>query len=114
MHVQLIDHMFDEMPKLEDINRYRILPIDDLYRIEKRKLNMNNYFYTDKPSEYPKKHLTFLGNVPGPANNDLSGSLLIAPLYWRSLGNALSWYYQIWRDKKYETVEEGIYRYDPE
>ena len=36
MHFHVMNHLFDDLPELEDVNRYRVLPLDKLVSIEKR------------------------------------------------------------------------------
>ena len=110
MHVQVIDHVFDSLPELDDINKYRILPLEDLKFIKRRPLQMNGVLPIVKPSEYPKKYLTFLGTTPGPANKELT--LSFEGLSWSSLEYFLPLYSQFWEGREYETVEEGVYRYN--
>jgi hypothetical protein len=108
MHVQVIDHVFENLPKLEDINRYRILPLDELkYENCDEKFGTIGIISLYKPSEYPAKHLTLLGATPGPSNK---GSGWIETMSWFSMDYYLSTYYQFWLGREYETVEEGIYR----
>ena len=108
MHVQVIDHVFENLPELEDINKYRILPLDDLKHIEKRGLKTIGIVWIDKSSDYPAKNLTFLGTIPGPSNSDITG--WYETLGWWSIEYRLSHYYQFWQGREYETVEEGVYR----
>ena len=108
MQIQVIDHVFDELPELNDINRYRILPLDDLRYIERRKFCMNNFISIGKPSEYPAKYLTFLGAVSGPANKVFTSNS-IDYISWLSLEYYLEKYYRFWQGRDYKTVEDGIY-----
>ena len=108
MHIHVVDHVFDTLPKLDDITKCRILPLDDLKFIEKRGFKTIGIIPIDKPSEYPAKHLTFLGSMPGPANRDISG--WIQSISWFGMEYFLSHYYQFWQGREYETVEEGVYR----
>ena len=114
MQIQVINHVFDELPELGDINRYRILPLDDLRYIERRKFNMNDSIHISRQSEYPAKHLTFLGTVPGPANKNHIGWSMHGILDWLGLEYNLGHYYQFWQGREYETVEEGVYNYIPD
>ena len=110
-HMQLhsIDHVFDELPSLEDINKYRILPIEDnlspSFKSPQRPLSMNGYIYIDRSSEYPAKHLTFLGNMPGPSNKYFAYKYF----GWLNLDRKLSHNYEFWQDKEYYEIEEGVY-----
>ena len=111
MQLHAIDHVFNEMPKLDDINRYRILPIGTPPRQRPEgPLVMNGYIYMEKPSEYPKKHLTFLGNKPGPANSKIA----LFDMGWYIIDNNLVYNYLFWKDKEYIEVEKGIYEIAPE
>ena len=108
MQIQLIDHIFDELPELDDVNKYRILPTDNLRAIL-RPLVMNTVvggIY--RTTDYPKKHLTHIGNTQGPANklNRTATCLL-----WRGIEYGLSEFYLIWQDREYETIGEGAFKY---
>ena len=106
MQIHALDHVFDELPSLEDINKYRILPMEDAScKSPQRSLVMNGYIYFKRPSEYPKSYLTFLGNSPGPANKWLA----YQHMGWPGMDYKLCYHYLFWRDKEYMTVEEGIY-----
>jgi len=113
---------------MDNIDEYRILPIDDPDRVNIahdtiRRPNdppnlmhsphdpiwMNTLVYMFTKREYPAKYLTFLGNRPGPANKMNSRQTL-------GWGVNYDWpvsFYLRWRGVEYETVEEGIFRYDP-
>ena len=84
MQIQVIDHVFETLPRLEDINKFRILPLDDLVYIERRKFQTIGIIPMFNASEYPTKYLTFLGTMPGPANSDVTNS--IESLNWASYG----------------------------
>ena len=110
MQIQAIDHVFDELPELDDIKRYRILPLDDLRYIERRKFCMNNFISISKPFEYPSKYLTFLGTVSGQSNKVFTSSS-IDFISWSSLEYYLNKYYKFWQGREYYEVEEGIYNW---
>ena len=109
MQIQAIDHIFDALPTLEDINKYRILPMEDKlntpFKDPQRPLAMNGYTYIEKPSEYPAKNLTFLGNVSGPANKHFAYKMI----GWLDLGYHLCHNHEFWQGKTYEEVAEGVY-----
>ena len=107
MQVQLIDHVFCELPNLEDIFNYRILPIEHL-RYKRTSFAMNCSIVAVTKSDYPKKHLTYLGNIQGPANKDLTGT---GNIFWYALEVEFGLLYFAWRDKEYETIEEGVFKY---
>lgn len=109
MEIQVIDHIFNTLPELEDINRYRILPLDDLKHIERNLLNMKGIIPIFKPSEYPKKHLTFLGNTLGPTNKSFSRMSTAYSFIGWSIDYFLINCYQFWQGKEYKTAYEGVY-----
>ena len=111
MHIQVIDHVFENLPKLEDINKYRVLPLDDLKYIEKRGFQTVGIIPILKPSEYPAKQLTFLGTKPGPANSDVTNRIYSLSWFWADY--ELSHFYQFWQGREYETVEEGVFHHIP-
>ena len=113
MQIQIIDHIFDELPELEDINRYRIMPQDDLRYIDRREFRMNRMISIDKPSEYPAKNLVFLGAIPGPANKKFTMALSECKL-WCGIERNIIQHYHFWQGREYEVVEEGVYRETPE
>ena len=107
MQLQVIDHVFDELPSLEDVNKYRILPMDDIRdKSPERPLSMNGCVLVMKASEYPTKHLTFLGNIQGPVNKHFSNKM-IGWSQW--LDYHLCHNYLFWQGREYYEVEEGIY-----
>ena len=112
MQIQVINHVFDELPELDDISKFRILPLDKLFYIKSRKpkgLTMRGILSVIKPSDYPKKHLTYIGNKSGPVTKVINGRIEAL----LNLEN-FSFYYHFWQGRKYEEIEEGIYDYIPE
>lgn len=107
MQVQLIDHVFCELPKLEDVNNYRILPADNLQYI--RPLMMNCSFMIYKKSDYPHKQLTYLGNIQGPSNKVIAK---YECLFWSHVELYLKRFYTTWQDREYRTIEDGIYSHE--
>ena len=113
MQIHTIDHVFDAMPCLENVNEYRILPIENLtgpsmailLKSTERPLRMNGCTYIGKPSDYPFNYLTFLGNMPGPVNNYFVPS----SVGWGSLDVVLCRNHLFWQGKEYREVENGIY-----
>jgi len=60
-----------------------------------------------KKSEYPKKHLVFLGNKKGIANlknNDTKFS-------WLDIDRWLYKFHELWQGIEYDTVGDGEYDY---
>jgi len=97
MQVHFIDHIFDEMPKLEDINNYRILPSDSLEF--NRPLQMHTGISLVKKTHYPKKHLTYLGNTKGSVHKSIIPYNCID---WCSVEEEIQKFYSVWRYKQYE------------
>lgn len=122
MRIQILDRIFNELPTLDDMNGVRILPVDFPTRINISKdakiyedmniiskqdpIWMSALVHMFKKSEYPAKHLTFIGNRKGPLNNMTNKREL-------SWGGIEGWYefFELWQGVEYETVEEGVYRY---
>jgi len=107
MQIHFIDHIFDELPTLNDVNKHRILPSDPL-RYTNESIWMNRGLVITKNSEYPKKYLTYLGNIKGPSNKIMNRTLA---LMWPVIEYRFDEFYSTWRDKEYEIVEEGVYHY---
>jgi len=110
MRVQVIDHLFCDLPVLEDISNYRILPMDDLRNIERRVFNMNEAVSIAKQSENPSSHILYLGTLEGPANTDFTG-WCDGSLDWLSIEHYLGRYFNTWQGREYTTVSEGVYKY---
>jgi len=123
MRVQILDKVFDDIPTLNEIDGVRILPVDFPTRINISKdakiyENMNITTKKDpiwmsalmrmfKKSEYPAKHLTFIGNKQGPLNNMENKR----ELAWGDIDTWLYDYYVQWQGIDYEAVGEGLYEY---
>lgn len=110
MRVHVLDRIFDELPTLDDLDGARILPLDFPERVNMNKdpVWMSALMFVFKKSEYPAKHLTFIGNRKGPANNGINNR----DLTWGDIDTWLYEFHQLWRGVEYETIEEGVYRYN--
>ena len=108
MQLQFFDCVFDELPCLEDIHKYRLLPADCL-SFPLMKLAMNRSVFLVSNRQFPKKHLIFLGNTPGPSNKEMCFKQSIL---WPTIEYELGIFYFTWRDKKYDMTEDGIYDYE--
>jgi len=110
MEIHFIDHVFDELPSLEDVNKYRILPTDPLYHWEStRPFTMHTGIFLLGSREYPKKYLTHLGNIQGPPHKTIKPRFSMS---WHDIEDRLIELRSVWRDKKYEVKEDGTYSYD--
>ena len=107
MRVHVFDKLFDEVPALGGIKNLRILPFD--FPNSTRDLCMNMWVGLYKKKEYPKDHLTHIGNMPIPANN-VRQELYSSDADWFSI-EGWSRYFPLWQGIEYETVEEGVFRY---
>lgn len=107
MQVHFIDCIFDELPCIEDIRRYRILPSDCL-SFPLMPLAMNICIYLTSNKQYPEKHLTHIGNIQCQSNLNINYKM---PMSWLDIEYRLAKFYSTWRNKKYETIEEGIFDY---
>ena len=124
MRIHILDKMFDELPHIDDIDGLRILPIDrpdraniskdytgrDNYVTKKEPIQMNCLFDLYKMSEYPKKHLTFIGNKQGPLNIKIAANEYRDRLGWSIMWNIDDCFDQ-WSGIEYDTVGEGEYEY---
>lgn len=121
MRVQFYDKIFDELPMLDDLQGLRILPLDlpDRINISEDRVNMygairkkvpirmSTLLLLDKKSEYPKKHLTFLGNVQGLSNVKTNNW----EFSWLNIETWLHDSYEKWQGIEYDTVGYGEYDY---
>ena len=121
MRVQFYDKIFDELPALDGLQGLRILPLDipDRINISKDTVNMygtkrkkdpiwmSTLMILDKKSEYPKKYLTFLGNIQGLPNIKKNKW----ELPWIQINTWLHEFYMDWQGKEYDTVGDGEYDY---
>ena len=107
MSVHVFDRLFDKVPTLDDLKGVRLLPFD--YTGSSKDLRMNNWLALQKKREYPEDHLTFIGNMPPPANV-VKRIVYSSSSEWFSIE---SWgiYFQRWQGLEYETVEEGVFKY---
>lgn len=107
MRVHIFDKLFDTVPTSEDLLGIRLLPLDS--PTSTRNLRMSSRLALEKKKEYPEEYLTFIGNMPIPANA-VRKQDLHSQAYW---GRIESWsvYFQRWQSVEYETVEHGVFRY---
>ena len=70
---------------------------------------MNAYLGVFRKRNYPKKHLTFVGNRKVVANN----MVCKRGWSWAHVDWALYDAHQRWQGIEYETIGDGIYRYLP-
>jgi hypothetical protein len=112
MRIQVLDCIFDELPTLDDMDGVRILPLDFPTRVSMNRdpIWMSAYIYMIKKREYPAKQLTFIGNRQGPVNNMVNKRRI----GWVNVDAWLYEFHQLWYGVEYETIEEGIYRYNQE
>lgn len=110
MQIHFLDRIFDVLPTLDDLNGVRILPVDFPNRenIKENPIWMSAYIHMFRKSDYPNKYLTFIGNKQGPANKMINNRCLT----WFNIDRWLYEFYQIWNGVVYETIGEGIYRYN--
>lgn len=107
MQIHFIDHMFNEIPKLENINNYRILPSDSLEF--NRPLQMHTGISLVKNTHYPEKHLTYLGNIQGPPHKSIIAHNCID---WQNIEEQIKIFFFVWKQRVYESTKDGIYRYN--
>ncbi|MCL2841014.1 MAG: hypothetical protein FWE05_09615 [Defluviitaleaceae bacterium] len=108
MRVHVFDKLFDYTPTITDIKRLRLLPLG--YPRDTDNLFMNRLAKIWSKKDYPKKHLTFIGNTIVPL------STVIVRHYdeyfdWKHIESHCCMYYQYWQGKAYETIGEGLFRY---
>jgi len=110
--VQIYDKVFDSSPVLDDLKDIRLLPFDtpDLFITGERDvvhfpIRMNSVLESYHARDYPKKHLTYVGNRPDDRRMPLS-CINSGSYPWRTIDDWLCYYYQSWRDFDY-SVENG-------
>ena len=104
MQIHVIDKVFDELPDLNDVNNYRILPMDELmFNIP---LQMQSGITLTKISHFPKKYLTYLGNIKGPFHKSIESWDCTS---WFTVEGEICRYLSVWEDKTYDTIAEGVY-----
>jgi len=120
MKVHVFDKLFDDIPTLTDLSGIRLLPLDYIpkkiwgrgyvdpnpYRI----LHLNCFIFLDKKKDYPKEHLTYLGNMDIPLNT-AQGHGLWSGGHWNCGIEYWSEFFNIWQGVEYETLEEGVFIY---
>ncbi len=110
--IRVFDQVFDHVPDPPDLSRMRILPLTDpkifaphvTNRISD-KLVFSVVLLLSSNRQYPKKHLTYLGQYPIPEDIPPQpnwGNLL----FWGDLGDSLSYFYTLWQDYDYEDGSE--------
>jgi len=114
--IHVFDSVFNEIPTLDGLSDLRLLPLIDPihYKDEykhmwdpMRDMNANMVYY--KKSDYKQKMFTFIGNRVCPANNKCSDQYP----FWSEMDSWLSECYISWQNVEYETIGEGLYRYNP-
>ncbi len=112
MRIQILDKIFDDLPVIDEMDGVRILPLDFPERVNMNEdpVWMNALIHMDKKSDYPSKHLTFIGNRQGPTNKICSNQITT----WSRIDLWLQKFYQLWQGVEYEIVENGVYRYNKE
>ena len=107
MRIHVFDKLFDQIPTLEDVKGLQLLPIG--WYAAAYDLRMNMLMSLEKKKYYPAKHLTFLGNIQAPANKlFIKGD---TPCLWGNFEGLCANSFVLWQGKKYEEVEEGVFRY---
>ena len=108
MRVLVFDKLFDEVPRLDDLDGLRLLPID--YPTSTRELRMSSLLGLYKKKEYPANQLTFIGNISIPENVINARYSSSSWSVWFRIEN-WSLHFKNWQGVEYETIEEGIFRY---
>lgn len=126
MTVQIFDRLFDELPVIDDVYRCRILPIDfpnrsnishdaplpSSSRILRKKdpIWMNTTIEAHSHRGYPKKWLTYIGNTQGPENRMET----VQAMMWWSIESSFCKFYDLWKDKEYKSLGNGMFDYCPD
>ena len=112
MRIHIFDKLFDNMPKIEDINGVRLLPITRPH--ENYNLLMNILIEPYKKKDYPAEHLFYLGNAPIPISKIVYTQ--VAPTFWTyNTGDSgieliVNGNISLWKDEEYVDIEEGVFR----
>ena len=111
MRLQVFDHIFDELPTLDQLKDIRLLPLDFPTRVDfKRKpIWMSGLFDICKKSSYPSEYLTYLGNCICAPNNMINDRIVS----WEGADDYLYYSHTLWENIEYETIGDGIYHYMP-
>ena len=109
MRVHVFDKLFDNIPALDEITSIRLLPFD--YPYATRTLQMYNLLELFRKNDYPADYLTYIGNMPAPANVITSNYFPETYTRWGRI-ERLGLFFKLWQDKEYETVKEGVFRYE--
>jgi len=107
MRIHVFDKLFDNVPAPKDIEGVRLLPIGP--PTAKGELSMSILMELYKKKDYPAQNLSYMGNVPVPANKLIFKDSY--PVLWNNIGYVCDNFFRIWQGKEYETVEEGVFRY---
>lgn len=109
--VQVFDKIFESVPSEVNIDDMRILPFDVAERfmpsgrnLDFPKLNISAILEMDKASNYPKKHLTFIGSYSIPDNISVHvrwGNIF----FWASIESTLLDYLEMWENYSYSLLE---------
>jgi len=112
MRIQVFDHLFDEMPVLNDLKGLRLLPLSNPRVSAKgHEIVMSRYIYTstlDKRTRYPAKRLVFLGNHPCQVGKEYADEWA---LDWYLTDFYLVDFFRVWKGLIYEYKNEGEARY---
>ncbi|MCL2424888.1 MAG: hypothetical protein FWD05_00970 [Oscillospiraceae bacterium] len=105
MSIHVFNKLFDEMPTAADIMDARLLPaqINNLGEA----IFMSSFMDLEKKVHYPAKNLSYLGNMPVPANN----SPPFFYIFWRDIEKSLNYRFSSFQDREYEEFEDGVFRW---
>jgi len=114
MRIHVFDKLYDNLPKLEDLEGIRLLPLEPphyYFSRDNKELRMNRLLGFYKKNEYPKAQLTYIGNRDVPENAVLN-QYQRDMYYW---SNVDGWgkLFQAWQKRDYETAGDGVFRYIP-
>lgn len=111
MRLQAFDHIFDELPSLEQLSNIRLLPLDFPTRFDFKRnpIWVSALFDISSKKKYPSQHLTYLGNGIYASNNMVNER--IVP--WSNIDDFLYNFHRLWDGIEYETIGDGVYRYLP-
>lgn len=111
MRLQVFDHIFDELPTLDQLKDIRILPLDfpTRFDFQRKPIWMSGLFDICKKSSYPSEHLTYLGNCICAPNNMMNDRIVS----WEGADDYLYSSHTLWKNIEYETIGDGVYHYMP-
>ena len=107
MRICIFDKLFDYMPTLEDMRGVRLTPF--LPPSLGYDLCMNVLMVSNRQSDYPAKHLTFIGNTSILPNKILD-IYKFRFFQWIAIESGSYNNFQHWQNVKYEETEEGVFR----